>query len=244
MMKLLLEAAEPRVDAAFHARYAIDGITERRAGGRHYNGRVMFAGRERWRRHPPGRAHAVLAGALLLVISPVQADETARAFTGYVGRITTVNAWHDIVLEPDQLEFADAYLATLALSREVARYRENQLGFETEGQVVYNFGDQSHWEFNALLAARWHRFPWNETAATTMAFGAGLSWATEVPEVEVELEDASEQLLIYWMWEMTFSPPGARWGGTFRLHHRSKGFGLLAEDGGMNALCLGVRYEF
>jgi hypothetical protein len=29
-----------------------------------------------------------------------------------------------------------------------------------------------------------------------------------------------------------------------RLHHRSDGFGLVAEDGGSNALCAGVRYRF
>jgi hypothetical protein len=54
-------------------------------------------------------------------------------------------------------------------------------GVEAEGQVVYNFGDQSHWEFNALPGSRWHQFPWNESLATTMAFGLGLSYAAEVP---------------------------------------------------------------
>jgi hypothetical protein len=167
------------------------------------------------------------------------------ALTAYAGRITTVNAWHDIVTEPTQVRFADAYLAALALSYTLARYRDDALTVETEGQAVYNFGDQSHWEFNALMASRWHRFPWDERLATTAAFGLGLSYATEIPEVEVELEGSSEQVLIYWMFEMTFAPPGARWaGGSIRLHHRSKGFGLLADDGGMNALAAGVRFQF
>ena len=73
-----------------------------------------------------------------------------------------MNAWHDIFSHPNDLEFADAYLATLALSHPLRRYYDDDLGLETEGQVVYNFGDQSHWEFNALLAARWYRFPWND----------------------------------------------------------------------------------
>lgn len=183
----------------------------------------------------------------MLTLAPVwtQAGEPAdSALTAYVGRITTVNAWHDIVTEPAQVEFADAYLAALALSYALARYRDDALSLETEGQVVYNFGDQSHWEFNGLLDSRWHRFPWNESVATTMAFGLGLSYATEVPEVEVELEGSSEQVLIYWMFELTFAPPGARWAASIRLHHRSKGFGLLAEEGGMNALAAGVRFEF
>ncbi len=195
--------------------------------------------------HSDKRAHATLAVVLLLGTGSVGAVEpTDWALTGYVGRITTVNAWHDIVTEPKQLEFADAYLATLALSHTLARYRHNALRIETEGQIVYNFGDQSHWEFNGLLASRWHRFPWNESLATTSAFGLGLSYATEVPEIEVALEDSSKQLLIYWVWEMTFARPGARWAVSVRLHHRSKGFGLMAEDGGMNAMAAGLRFAF
>lgn len=194
-----------------------------------------------------GDPRAGTAFALALTLAPVwarAAEPADSALTAYVGRITTVNAWHDIVTEPTQVEFADAYLAALALSYTPARYWDDALSLETEGQVVYNFGDQSHWEFNGLLGSRWHRFPWNESLATTMAFGLGLSYATEVPEVEVELEGSSEQVMIYWMFEMTFAPPGARWAASIRLHHRSKGFGLLAEEGGMNALAAGVRFEF
>lgn len=187
----------------------------------------------------------VLAGGLLFGSSWVRAEGTSEwALTGYVGRITTVNAWHDIFMHPNELEFADAYLATVAFTHPLRRYHDGDLGLETEGQAVYNFGDQSHWEFNALLAARWYRFPWNERVETTFAFGAGLSWATEVPEVEVELEGSSEQLLYYWHLEMTFARPGSRWAGTLRLHHRSGGFGLLADDGGMNALCVGLKRSF
>ena len=194
-----------------------------------------------------GHPRAGTAFALVLALAPLwarAAEPADSALTAYVGRITTVNAWHDIVSEPAQVEFADAYLAALALSYTLARYRDHALSLETEGQIVYNFGDQSHWEFNGLLDSRWHRFPWNESVATTMAFGLGLSYATEVPEFEVELEGSSEQVLIYWMFEMTFAPPGARWAASIRLHHRSNGFGLLADEGGMNALAAGVRFEF
>jgi hypothetical protein len=86
--------------------------------------------------------------------------------------------------------------------------------------------------------------PGTRAFATTSAFGLGLSYATEVPEVEVALEDSSKRLLIYWVWEVTFARPGARWAASVRLHHRSTGFGLMAEDGGMNAMAAGVRFEF
>ena len=206
---------------------------------------VGWPWRVKRKRSPMQRPAGALALALSVASSWARAAEPAdAALTGYVGRITTVNAWHDIVTRPSELEFADAYLAALALSYTLARYREDALSLETEGQVVYNFGDQSHWEFNSLLASRWHRFPWNESLATTMAFGLGLSYATEVPDVEVALEGSSEQLLIYWMFETTFAPPGSRWAASIRLHHRSGGFGLIADDGGMNALAAGLRFEF
>ena len=198
-----------------------------------------------WKPRRFTRAGAVLVGGLLLASGSVRAEDTTQwAFTGYVGRITTVPAWHDIFTDPSGLEFADAYLATVALARPLRRYHEGGLGLETEGQVVYNFGDQSHWEFNALIAARWYRFPWNNTLETTLSVGGGLSWASEVPEVEVQLEGSSEQLLLYGHLEMTFARPGSYWAGILRLHHRSGGFGLLADDGGMNALCLGLTRRF
>ncbi len=68
--------------------------------------------------------------------------------------------------------------------------------------------------------------------------------ASEVPEVEVELEGASEKLLLYWNIDVTLGPPRSSWALLLRLHHRSGGFGLLADDGGMNAVALGVRVAF
>jgi hypothetical protein len=164
-----------------------------------------------------------------------------RAATVYVARISTVNAWHDLVKDPLDAEFLDAYVAVAALSQELRRYRDGRLSFELEGQLGYNFGDQSHWELNAAFGPRWLSFPWNDVVATSAAFGVGLSLANEVPEVEVALEGDSEQLLIYWVAEFTFGPPGSKWALSLRLHHRSPAFGLLGEDGGMNAVGVGIR---
>lgn len=184
---------------------------------------------------------------MLLVLGPVAAVSAAEgndAATVYVGQISSVNAWHDLVTKPAQADFVDAYVAVAALSHVLRRYRDERLSLEVEGQVGYNFGDQSHWEFNAAAGPRWHHFPWSDALATTAAFWLGLSMASEVPEVEVELEGDSQRLLIYWAAELTLGPPGCPWALSLRLHHRSPGFGLIADDGGMNALALGVRYAF
>ena len=66
----------------------------------------------------------------------------------------------------------------------------------------------------------------------------------ELPELEVELEGDSRQLLVYWVAELTAGPPEASWAVSLRLHHRSVAYGLFGEEGGMNAVGLGVRYMF
>ena len=173
------------------------------------------------------------------------AQETRdKAASFYVGRISSVNAWHDLIKDPANAEFVDAYIAVAALSQVVGRYSDDRLTLEVEGQVGYNFGDQSHWEINLVAGPRWRQFPWNDVVATSVAFGLGLSMASEVPEVEVELEGASEQLLIYWNADVTLGPPRSNWAVLLRLHHRSGGFGSIADDGGMNAVALGLRIAF
>ncbi len=90
---------------------------------------------------------------------------------------------------------------------------------------------------------RWpfHAFEGLETSA---GFGLGLSFTTDMPEIEVELEGESSRNLIYWVMELTVGPTNAQWAMSLRLHHRSVAYGLLGEDGGMNALGLGMRWRF
>jgi len=172
------------------------------------------------------------------------ASEKVHAATAYVGRITDVPAWHDLVTEPQNAGFVDAYIAVIAASRQFASFRDGAFVLEGEGQVGYNFGDQHHWEFNVAAMPRWRKFPWNHRIETTAAFGLGFSWATEVPEVEVALEGESHKWLVYWVMELTLGPPNSRWAASIRLHHRSPAFGLMGDDGGMNAPSVGVRYSF
>lgn len=171
--------------------------------------------------------------------------EPRHSVTLYAARISSERTWQHVVTDPFGAEYIDAFLLVGALSRVWRERREGALILEAEAQAAYNFGEQHHWELNAApLVARWQRFPWNERVAISAAFGIGLSWSTEVPELEVELEGDSRQLLFYWMLELTAGPPRGRWAASVRLHHRSGGFGLLADAGGMNAIGVGVRYRF
>jgi hypothetical protein len=183
--------------------------------------------------------------ALLASVTQAEAEDNPWALTFYGARVSGEKTWQHILKDPFNPSFVDAYLVSAALSRPYALYASGGLRLEAEGQVVFNFGDQTHWELNAVpLVARWQRFPWSDTLATSAAFGLGVSYATETPEVELALEDTTHQTMMYWVLEFTAGPPAGPWAISFRLHHRSDAWGLMGSDGGVNALGLGVRYEF
>ena len=201
------------------------------------------------------RSRAGVAAALLTVTFLVPApglgapQSEARpgqwSATVYAARMSGERTWQHMVQSPFGSDYVDVYLLVGALARDYGSRFDGALRLEAEGQLARYFGDQDHWEINAApVVARWQRFPWSKSVATSFAFGLGLSYASELPPVEVELEGTSERLLVYWMAEITAGPPHGRWAVSLRLHHRSDAWGLLGEDGGMNALGLGFRYRW
>lgn len=188
---------------------------------------------------------AFLWPALMTSAAAADASDGAWAATFYVAQISSENRWEEVFFNPAFSGYVDDYLLVAALSNRYARLRDGALQLEAEGQIAYALSDQRYWQLNAVpLVVRWQQFPWNHKVATSTAFGLGLSYATELPELEVQLEGDSEQLLIYWVAELTAGPPAGRWAVSLRLHHRSVAYGLMGEKGGMNALGLGLRYRF
>lgn len=190
------------------------------------------------------RARGWILCAVVLAAAPGAASPASGewALTAFGGRMTD-GSWPSMVYNPGDVRIADASLYGLGLSRSLWAPGS---GFElgVEGQVVKYFGDQTNWEFNVPLVARWTRFPWDDTLRTSTAFGLGLSWAASTPEYETEKEGDSEQLLTYWMIEFEAGPPQSVWSGVARIHHRSTAFGTFGQDGGANSLVLGVRRRF
>lgn len=194
---------------------------------------------------PVTKSVRVLAGLMLLMAAaPAAAQDATRrptAVTLFGGGMTN-NDFHEVA-NVSKVSWRETYLAGGAVSRrlwEIGRYAD----IEAEGQIVRHFGHQSHWEFNALGVGRWRLFPWSETVHTTLAYGLGLSYATQVPAAEVALNGASQRLLVYWVAELEVGPPDAPWSAVARLHHRSTGFGLLGDNGGSNFLVAGVKWRF
>ena len=182
----------------------------------------------------------VLGTCLLLGMTvPVRAQD--YALTVYGGRVTE-DPWFESL--PPNVNFADAYILVGALAWTMKRLYDGALTLEIEGQAAKYSGDQENLEFNLAVVGRWHKFSWDETVDTSLAFGLGPSWAAEEPEVEVMIKGTTEQLLAYWFIEMALGPPDTDWAVVFRLHHRSKAFGLVAEEGGSNTLGAGLKFLF
>ncbi len=146
----------------------------------------------------------------------------------------------DEVVVPTEIEVEGFGLVGAALSARMWRPIEG-LDIEVEGQLVRHVGVQTHWTVNAPVVARWTAFPWDETVDTSAAFGLGLSAASEEPRLERRNEDETEAVMAYWMVELELGPPDSAWSGVGRLHHRSTAFGAFGDDGGSNALVLGLR---
>jgi len=192
--------------------------------------------------------YRVVAFIILVVVALAAVAEEAMAeqnfaVTVYSGRMTDSDFGDTLT---GQADFVDAYVVVGALAWTFARFYENALSFEIEGQVGKWFGDQHNWEFNLPVAVRWSQFPWGKYVATSLAYGIGPSYAAKEPEEEIELHDSTQKFLVYWFGELTLGPPMSNWAASLRIHHRSGAFGLVAEqgEGGSNTIAAGVKYRF
>ena len=105
------------------------------------------------------------------------------------------------------------------------------------------FGDQNHMEFNIPAVLRYD-LPQPLPILRSVAFLLGMSYATEVPDYEVATRGESQQLMAYWAMEAEFGPADSRNSVFTRLHHRSGAFGTVADEGGSNAIVLGLRHRW
>ena len=142
-------------------------------------------------------------------------------------------------------ELEDSSFLALALSRRFYTFRD-WFKLEFEGQVAKHFQEQNHWEFNLLGDIRWIKFPWDRYVDTSFAAGAGVSYATAEPEIELKNHGKASKFLGYLMFEAAFSlPPLPRWDLFARIHHRSGAGGIFSDvRGASNAYGVGLRYKF
>ncbi|WP_299649220.1 hypothetical protein [uncultured Tateyamaria sp.] len=176
----------------------------------------------------------------MLPIGTAQAERN-RYYTGFVG-IMTENRWHDVVT-PGRLELADSALIGFGLGwdRQIGTSRFSY-GFEL--QALRHFGRQDHFEVNLPIVMRYRPENPVPQALTSVAFGLGVSHATEIPQVEIDRKGASQQNFFYWMAEAEFALTSLDTSLYFRLHHRSDGYGIYDVDSGSTGLVVGWRKLF
>ena len=179
---------------------------------------------------------------ILVSSSMAQNNQRDWGLTLYLGRLTDATLHQTATFD---FSFENAYFIDLALSRRLYTFRD-YFSIEIEGQVAKHFGDQHQWEFNGVAYFRWLPFPWDAYLDTSFAAGAGLSYATSVPEIEETNHDKATQFLGALMFEFAFSLPRVpQWSLITRLHHRSGAGGLFSGvHGASNAWGIGLRYSF
>ena len=179
-------------------------------------------------------------------VSPDRAETTAGqelkwALTLYGGTSVQPDLGHTLIFQVDRDD--DTYLLVAALAWEFWRYRD-WFDFEVEGQVGKHFSRMNHWEFNGLIVGRWNRFPWDHIIDTSIAVGEGMSYATDIPEIEKKDDEDAGRWLNYLLFEFTFGLPDLpQWSLVYRIHHRSSIWEAIGA-GGSNFMCVGIKYKF
>lgn len=197
----------------------------------------------RWQEWVFARCGVALLVCVMLV-SPVRAqDWSYQAW----GAVMTDNDFEEL-LRLRNLALLDSGLIGIAVHRRFGPDIEIPFGslrFEVEAQLVRHFGLQDHWEVNLPIGIRFTPDR-RRLGIDSIAFGIGPSFASELPPIELRRGSGSgSRELIYFHVETEHvlrSHPDTRI--FFRVHHRSDGYGLIANAVGTNALAIGFRRSF
>ena len=183
---------------------------------------------------------------LFFSITHALADETTKErykwfFTIYGGPAAKPDLENVLIFN---MRFEDdTYIAVAALARELWRYK-NWISFEVEGQVGKYFGQEHQGQFSGLIIGRWNWFPWDKYLETSFAVGDGLSYNTEISDIELEDDEDAGRWLNYLMFELTLGlPKYPRWDFVYRVHHRSS-IKRTIGAGASNFIGFGIKYSF
>jgi len=182
---------------------------------------------------------AIAAAMLLLAAAPVHAEKE-WFLSVYGGQFAGSG-------KMAELRFRDSSLVGVGLTKEFEQSPPH-VRWEVEGQLAQHLGEQDHLEVDLSINVRWVTFPWDAYLDTSLAFGSGLSYATDTPEAETRENPSagSTRFLHYLLLEIAVTPnEESRWSAFTRMHHRSGIYGLFDGVGrASNFLVLGVRYRF
>ena len=163
-------------------------------------------------------------------------DQPDAKLIVYYGKFADEKFLDIIKIRP--IQYRSSYIGVVGINYPLVSLI-GPIGLEAEWHLAQHQGLQTHVETNGLLIARLG----DETWPVSIAYGGGLSLASETPRLETEDEE-SNPLLYYMMVEIDFRLPSAlnHLRMLLRVHHRSGAFGIFcSETCGSNFITLGFK---
>lgn len=193
---------------------------------------------------------AVLVPAGVVFASPafsqeLQRSELDRAVFFFGGRFH--QDWFGTSLKPWEVTWDDTWIAGAGYQQTVVDWNDLRIGAEVgiSGRFA---ADGSSAEFWGGMFARYDGLVLFDTLRVSPAWTTGLSIASGTQGWEGARMDAwgsLEPLLVYLGAELDFSlVDQPQWETFVRVHHRSGGYGWIADIDASNAITGGVRYKF
>ena len=188
-------------------------------------------------------------GAMLCSIAVILATTMPSAAVAHdhghwaisaLGGTLTTGSWHEAI-NPGKIDLADTYMNGGAVSweRPIGRSR---MHIGIEAQLLAHAGRQDHFELNVPVVLRY--VPDTPPGLTSVAAGLGLSYASKIPQVEIDRNGASQRLFVYWMAEVELPLANPDRSAVLRRQHRSDGYGLFDVDAGSTGFVFGLRHRF
>lgn len=193
-------------------------------------------------------ASVVVAG--LLQVPPLLAQESQlsaydEAVFFFGGRFH--QDWFGTSLKPWELTWDDAWIAGAGYQRTWLDWHDVRIGGEVgvSGRFAPDGASAELW---GGLFARYDGLVLLDTLRVSPAWTTGFSVSTGTQGWEGERMDAwgeFEPVLVYLGAELNFSlVDQPQWETFVRVHHRSGGYGFIADLDASNAITGGIRYKF
>ena len=170
--------------------------------------------------------------------------------------LMTENDIDDFIEGKADFEYGDAGATTYQFT---ATKKLTELPFELFGkeftpwlemplclELVDENANEPFFVYNASLQLRWVDFPWNDCIRTTFAAGLGLSYATQIYDMDIQRHPDEERshLKFNLPIQLAFSLPDApQHQVIFYISHHSGGFGTF-DRGGVNSIGVSSGYSF
>jgi hypothetical protein len=172
-------------------------------------------------------------------------SEFDRSVFFFGGRFHT--DWFSDGANPFGLEWEDNYVLGAGYQQTLLDWHDVRIGGEIG--IAGRFGTSASAEFWGGGFIRFDWFTLGDTVRISPALTAGLSIGTGAVGVEAERAAAmglgQVPLMVYLGPEINLSlVDHPEWEVFWRLHHRSGGYGWIAQFDGANAVTAGFRYKF